>query len=150
LLSCYLDVLLPTSVLNYPFLLTFFCRTTKSSLLFLPYLKVGRLRNEPLLPMILKALLALRVKSRDLTNPRLPLIKKQNRKLPNLHTDLLPLLLQRTKGREVKLKIPAPPNPAGHLPRKLPPRRRVPSILTRMPSLARKLSCLLFLFICCL
>jgi hypothetical protein len=125
--------LLPTSVLNYPFLLTF-SRSTQSSLLFLLYLKVGRWKNEPLLPMILRALLALRVKSRDPTDPRLPLIKKQSQKLPSLSAHLLPLLPRRTKGREVKLKIPALPNPAGHLPRKLLSRRGKPSILMMMLS----------------
>jgi hypothetical protein len=43
-------------------------------------------------------------------------------------------------------KTPAPPNPADHLSRKLLPRRRVPSVFMRMPSLARKIIYLLFSF----
>ncbi|KAK1626240.1 hypothetical protein QYE76_000555 [Lolium multiflorum] len=40
------------------------------------------------------------------------------------------------RGKGVMSKTPAPPSLAGHLPSKLPLRRRVPSTLTLMPSLA--------------
>ena len=95
-----------------------------------------------------KTPLVLRVKSQDLTNPRL-LPKNLNRSLLNRVTLLLPLCLQGARGRGMKSKILAPPNLRSLLPKKRHPRKRVPSTLTTTQApLARKLLHCHYLFRC--
>jgi hypothetical protein len=52
----------------------------------------------------------------------------------------------KNKRKGMRLQTLAPPKPANHLPKKLPPKRRKLSTLTMMPSLARKLLYRLFSF----
>ena len=95
-----------------------------------------------------KTPLVLRVKSQDLTNPRL-LPKNLNRSLLNRVTLLLPLCLQGARGRGMKSKILAPPSLRSLLPKKRHPRKRVPSTLTTTQApLARKLLHCHYLFRC--
>jgi hypothetical protein len=89
--------------------------------------------------MTLRVFLALRVKSRDLINPRLPLKEKLHPRLPSQPIHFLPLFRQGTKGKEVMLKTSAPPSLAVHLSKKLLqrgllPKKRGASMLTMMPS----------------
>ena len=96
----------------------------------------------------LKTPLVLRVKSQDLTKPRL-LPKNLNRSLLNRVTLLLPLCLQGARGRGMKSKILAPLILRSLLPKKRHPRKRVPSTLTTMQApLARKLLHCHYLFRC--
>ena len=95
-----------------------------------------------------KTPLVLRVKSQDLTNPRL-LPKNLNRSLLNRVTLLLPLCLQGARGRGMKSKILAPPSLRSLLSKKRHPRKRVPSTLTTTQApLARKLLHCHYLFRC--
>jgi hypothetical protein len=80
---------------------------------------VEKSKNGLLSPTTTRVLLALRVKSRVLTNPRHPLKRKLNPRLPHRHTLLPQLLLQRTREKGTKLSIPAPPKPALRVPKKL-------------------------------
>jgi hypothetical protein len=114
----------------YPYIFCcFFDRNINLFLLFLPFLMVEKWRSEPSLLMSRKNPLPLKQKSRDLTNPRLPLKRTHNQRLLNPGALLLLLLLRGTNVKGMKSKIPAAPNPVGHLPRKLLPRKRVASVL---------------------
>ncbi|KAK1686137.1 hypothetical protein QYE76_046985 [Lolium multiflorum] len=88
-----------------------FPRTIQILSLFLPFLKVGKSKNEPLSLMTTKMLLVLRVNPQVLENLRDPLKRRLALKLPHRHSLLLLLFLQRTKGRGLMSKIPAPPKP---------------------------------------
>jgi hypothetical protein len=54
---------------------------------------------ESSLPMMHRVLLALRVKSLDLTNPRVPLKERLNQRLPSQHILFLPLFPPRNKRK---------------------------------------------------
>jgi hypothetical protein len=93
-----------------------------------------------------RVLLALRVKSRVLRNPRL-LLKEKILRLPHRHTPSPPLFLQGTREKGTKLPILAPPKPAHLLPKKLFLLKKGQlSTLTKMPLSARKF---LLLFVVC-
>ncbi|KAK1696155.1 hypothetical protein QYE76_012852 [Lolium multiflorum] len=111
-------------------------RTIQILSLFLPFLKVGKSTNEPLSMMITKMLLALIVNPQVLENLRDLLKRKLNPRILPRHTLLLPLYLQRTKGRGLMSKIPALPKPKKlllHVGRQL-------SIHTWKPSSVQKLA----------
>jgi hypothetical protein len=115
------------------------CRNIKFYLLFLLFLKAGKSKNELSSPTRTRALLALRVKLRVLTNPRLPLKEKLSLRPPSLRILSPLLLLRRTSGKGMRSQTPAPPKPISPLSRKLHlKRRKNPSTLKMMPSSARK------------
>jgi hypothetical protein len=125
------DILCITPLLTSLFALY---RTIQILSLFLPFLKVGKSKNEPLSLMTTRMLLALIVNPQVLENLRDPLKRKLNPRVPPRHTLLLLLFLQRTKGRGLMSKIPAPPKPKKlllHVGRQL-------SIHTLKPSSVRK------------
>ena len=107
--------------------------------LFPLFPKMEMSKSEQSSPMMPRFLLNLRAEPWFLTNPRLPLKKKWNPRLPKQPSLFLPLFLQRTNGREATWKIPAPLNRAVLLSRKLLPKNLSPSTPTRPPLLAHKL-----------
>jgi hypothetical protein len=131
-----------TAILFHVILVLMYClfdRTMKLFLLFLPCLRVEKWMSEPSLLTSRKNPLALEQKSRDLTNPWLPLKEKLHPRLPSQPIHLLPLFHQGTREKEVMLKTPAPPSLAVRLSKKLLqrgllPKKRGPSTLTMMPS----------------